>query len=152
MIFQPFLRLWLDADQATGHYPKQWWLLYWRICASLDLNELVKRGARRRNCKTLQKWVIDLKVRLEIFLRLQFPRSVLWKLFELAGFFYFQEGWTTELCETRWLVLNNTIEVSFYPPQILSNGNIVPLTKMTCIHQKEGVTDYSCRRTMVMRK
>ena len=26
--------------QATGHYLNQWWLVYWRIYASLGLNEL----------------------------------------------------------------------------------------------------------------
>ena len=28
------------ADQATSHYLNQWWLVYWRIYASLGLNEL----------------------------------------------------------------------------------------------------------------
>ena len=26
-------------DQATSHYMKQWWIFYWRIFASLGLNE-----------------------------------------------------------------------------------------------------------------
>ena len=30
------------AVQATSHYQNQWWLVYWRIYASLDLNELAK--------------------------------------------------------------------------------------------------------------
>ena len=29
---------WLGADQATSHYLNQWWLVYWRIYASLGLN------------------------------------------------------------------------------------------------------------------
>ena len=29
------------ADQATSHYLNQWWLVYWCLYASLDLNELM---------------------------------------------------------------------------------------------------------------
>ena len=39
-IFQHCFRYWLGAVQATSHYLNQWWLVYWRIYASLDLNEL----------------------------------------------------------------------------------------------------------------
>ena len=39
-IFQYWFRWWLCADQATCHYLNQWWLVYWRIYASLGLNEL----------------------------------------------------------------------------------------------------------------
>ena len=39
-IFQHWFRYWLGAVQATSHYLKQWWLVYWRIYASLGLNEL----------------------------------------------------------------------------------------------------------------
>ena len=38
-IFQQWLRFWLGAVQATSHYLNQWWLVYWRIYASLGLNE-----------------------------------------------------------------------------------------------------------------
>ena len=31
---------WLGTDQATSHYLNQWLLVYWRIYASLGLNEL----------------------------------------------------------------------------------------------------------------
>ena len=44
--FQHWFRYWLSADQATRHYLKQWWLVYWRICASLGLNELKKYWSR----------------------------------------------------------------------------------------------------------
>ena len=30
----------IGTDQATSHYLNQWWLVYWRIYASLVLNEL----------------------------------------------------------------------------------------------------------------
>ena len=40
-IFQHWSRWWLGADQATSHYLNQWWLGYWRICASLGLSELM---------------------------------------------------------------------------------------------------------------
>ena len=32
------------TDQATGHYLNQWWLVYWCIYVSLDLNELTHWG------------------------------------------------------------------------------------------------------------
>ena len=31
--------------QATSHYLSQWWLVYWRIYASLGLNELIRQQA-----------------------------------------------------------------------------------------------------------
>ena len=39
-IFLHWFRKWLGAGQATKHYLNQWWLVYWRIYASLGLNEL----------------------------------------------------------------------------------------------------------------
>ena len=39
-IFQHWFRYWLGAIQVTSHYLNQWWLAYWRIDASLGLNEL----------------------------------------------------------------------------------------------------------------
>ena len=39
-IFQHWFRWWLGAGQETSHYLNQWWLVYWRIYASLGLNEL----------------------------------------------------------------------------------------------------------------
>ena len=39
-IFQHWFIQWLGADQATSNYLNQWWLVYWRIFASLGLNEL----------------------------------------------------------------------------------------------------------------
>ena len=40
-IFQHWFRWWLGAGEATSHYLNQWWLVYWRIYASLGLNELI---------------------------------------------------------------------------------------------------------------
>ena len=40
-VFQHWFRQWLGADQATSHYLNQSWLVYWRIYASLGLNELM---------------------------------------------------------------------------------------------------------------
>ena len=40
-MFKHWFRYWLGADQATSHYLNQWWLFYWRIYASLGLNELM---------------------------------------------------------------------------------------------------------------
>ena len=39
-MFHHLFRKWLGAGQATSHYLNQWWLVYWRIYASLGLNEL----------------------------------------------------------------------------------------------------------------
>ena len=39
-ISQHGLRYWLGAGQATSQFFSQWWLVYWRIYASLGLNEL----------------------------------------------------------------------------------------------------------------
>ena len=39
-ILHHLLGEWLDADQATSHYLNQCWLVYWRIYASLGLNEV----------------------------------------------------------------------------------------------------------------
>ena len=35
-----WFRYWLGAEQATSHVLNQWWLVHWRIYASLGLNEL----------------------------------------------------------------------------------------------------------------
>ena len=43
-IFQHLFRKWLGAGQATSHYLNQWWLVYWRLYASLGLNELMNYG------------------------------------------------------------------------------------------------------------
>ena len=40
-IFQHWFRWWLGAGQATSHYLDLWWLVNWRIYASLGLNELI---------------------------------------------------------------------------------------------------------------
>ena len=39
-IFHHWFRWRFGAVQATSHYLNQWWLVYWRIYASLGLNEL----------------------------------------------------------------------------------------------------------------
>ena len=46
-IFQHWFRYWLGADQATGHYLNQWWIIYRRIYASLGLNKLTALTAIR---------------------------------------------------------------------------------------------------------
>ena len=40
-IIQHLFRQWLGAGQVTSHYLNQWWLVYWRIYASLGRNELI---------------------------------------------------------------------------------------------------------------
>ena len=43
-IFKHWFRSWLGTDQATSYYLNQWWFVYWRIYASLGLNELTLQG------------------------------------------------------------------------------------------------------------
>ena len=38
---QHWFRQWLGAGQAISHCLNQWWLVYWRIYASIGLNELM---------------------------------------------------------------------------------------------------------------
>ena len=40
ILFQHWFILWLGAVQATSHHLNQWWLVFWRIYASLVLSEL----------------------------------------------------------------------------------------------------------------
>ena len=40
-IFLHLLRKWLSSDKVTCHYLNQWWLVYWRIYASLGLSVLI---------------------------------------------------------------------------------------------------------------
>ena len=37
-VFQHWFRLWLGTGQGTSYYRNQWWLIYWCIFVSLDLN------------------------------------------------------------------------------------------------------------------
>ena len=63
-IFQHWFRWWLGADQATSHYLNQWLLVYWRVYASLGLNET---------------WTLKNKQSTPISLDRAFP-SVKWNL------------------------------------------------------------------------
>ena len=51
IIIQHWFRYWLGAVQATSHYLNQWWLVYWRIYASLGPNEL-KRSSNAETMST----------------------------------------------------------------------------------------------------
>ena len=46
-ILHHLFREWPGTDQATSHYLNQWWLVYWRIYASLGLNELTPWGLNK---------------------------------------------------------------------------------------------------------
>ena len=48
-IIQHWFRKWLVAGQATSHYLNQWWLVYWRIYASLGLNELMEAWSLQKH-------------------------------------------------------------------------------------------------------
>ena len=52
-IFQHWFRYWLGDVQATSHYLKQWWLVYWRIFTLLGLNELISSYGVMKNCNNL---------------------------------------------------------------------------------------------------
>ena len=58
-ILQHWFRKWLGADQATCHYLNQWWLVYWRIYASLGLNELIRISIStviKRDMDKIRQW------------------------------------------------------------------------------------------------
>ena len=40
-LFPHSIRQWLDAPRVTSHFRNQWWLVYWRIYASLGFVELI---------------------------------------------------------------------------------------------------------------
>ena len=66
-IFQHWFRYWLGAVQATSHYLNQWWLVYWHIYVSLNLNELrwgVKFGSQmcqKNHMRCLQTFLWSVK-------------------------------------------------------------------------------------------
>ena len=59
----------LGADQATIHYLNKWWLVYWRIYASLGLNELIS----------------ILNVCIRIYATANYPSPILVKQFHLIA-------------------------------------------------------------------
>ena len=74
-IFQHWCRWWLGAVQATSHYLNQWWLVYWRIYASLGLNELTHRGWLMHIC--INKLTI---IGSDNGLLPGLPRGIIWKM------------------------------------------------------------------------
>ena len=56
-IIQHWFRQWLGAGQATSHYLNQWLLVYWRIYASLGLNELMTFN-QKRGCHVVRPDVV----------------------------------------------------------------------------------------------
>ena len=51
-INQHWFRKWLGTGQAASHYLNQWWLIYWRIYASIGLNEhQLMAGVTNKNTK-----------------------------------------------------------------------------------------------------
>ena len=56
-IFQDWFRQWLDAGQATSHSLNQWWLIYWRIYASLGFSELNDLKAIGVEIHDKRKWL-----------------------------------------------------------------------------------------------
>ena len=51
--FQLWFRWWLGTNQATRHYLNQLWLVYWRVYASLGLNELTLNIAAQTSIQLL---------------------------------------------------------------------------------------------------
>ena len=54
MIFQHWFRKWLGTDQVTSHYLNHWWLVYWRMYASLGLNELRELWGHHNLCNHIE--------------------------------------------------------------------------------------------------
>ena len=59
-IFQHWFRLWLGAVEATSHYLNQWWLVCWRIYASLGRNELNRLFEVEYECIIISHKIVDL--------------------------------------------------------------------------------------------
>ena len=64
-ISQHWFRSWLSANQATSHYLNQWWLDYWRIYASLGLNEIIE--SLNKICENVADNLISLSTRIQLF-------------------------------------------------------------------------------------
>ena len=58
-IFTHWFRYWLGPVQATSHYLNQWWLVYWRIYASLGLNELNYHQTSTISCTLVDNNIVD---------------------------------------------------------------------------------------------
>ena len=70
-IFHDWFRIWLGADQVKSHYLNQWWLVYWRIYASLGLNELTHWGTLKTI--VLTHWPLK---DLEVFTNIWFSNTL----------------------------------------------------------------------------
>ena len=69
-IFQHWFRLGLGAGQVTSHYLNQWWLVNWRIYASLGLNELLQ-GHSLKNIALIKSLLNNTLLTLHIFINTQ---------------------------------------------------------------------------------
>ena len=81
-IIQHWFRYWLGASQATSHYLNQWWLVYWRIYASLGLNELTMKHEHHRLWATA---VEDHSAVNYLISTIRFPILVRWYFFIISG-------------------------------------------------------------------
>ena len=67
-IFQHWFRYWLGAIQATSHYLKQWWLVYWHIYASLGLNELIPMWQLEHSVYFSFMNILKLRIKTDVLL------------------------------------------------------------------------------------
>ena len=83
-IFQHWFRKWLGAGQGTNHYLNQWWVIHWRIYASLGLNELIMIKVNTQ--RTLALMYVNAMSRNEVYSvikRNMFSCKILWLLYTI---------------------------------------------------------------------
>ena len=77
-IFQHWFRSWLGDNQVTSHYLNRWWIIYWRIYASLGLNKFWKLEndlLQVKHVKTISTaWYPKLLLHDNIIKWIYFPR------------------------------------------------------------------------------
>ena len=98
-IIQHWFRYWLGAGQATSHYLNQWWLVYWRIYASLGLNGLEAHSPIYQMHILL--CIITMRPRKNWMQMYEFRLIFHWSLFLRENWQYSIIGWDNSLASTR---------------------------------------------------
>ena len=118
MIFQHCFRYWLGADQATSHYLKQWWKVYWRIYASLGLNEL------NDIIWTMKKYSIFLIIK-EILKQKHISQCCACWWTRTVGLTLW--GWVTHICISKIIIIDsdNGLSLGRHQTIIWTNAGIL---------------------------
>ena len=66
IMFQHWFRYWLGAVQATSHYLKQCWIVYWRTNESLGLNDLNFTNGDGVSCQTADHCFVTSVIKISL--------------------------------------------------------------------------------------